>query len=76
MVRLRIMIASIFCTDEQLTEVIRLAASLRVDLRAVFLEQLAREHGALGELGDGVVFRTARKLQRELFDLPNLNDAE
>jgi hypothetical protein len=76
MVRLRIMIAPIFLTDEQLTEVMRLAAPLRVDLRAVFLEQLARELGALGELGDGVVFRTARTLQRELFDPPNLNDAE
>jgi len=59
-------------SDSQLDQVMRLAAPLSVDVRAAFLERLASELRALGELGDGVVFRTASRIQRELFDPPDI----
>jgi hypothetical protein len=71
---LRTMTAPIHLTDEQLTEVMRLAAPLPIDMRTAFLERLAGELRALGELGDGAVYRIARQLQKEFFDAPDLND--
>ena len=59
-------------SDSQLDQIIRLAAPLSVDVRAVFLERLASELRALGELGDGVVFRTASGIQKEFFDPPDI----
>ena len=48
-------------SDSQLDQIIRLAAPLSVDVRAVFLERLPSELRALGELGDGVVFKIASR---------------
>jgi hypothetical protein len=56
-------------TDLQLTQVMRLARPLSVNVRAAFLQRLANELGVLGELGD--VFRTASRIQREFFDPPD-----
>jgi len=61
-------------TDLQLTQVMRLARPLSVNVRAAFLERLASELCVLGELGDGVVFRTASRIQREFFDPPDPSD--
>ena len=61
----------IHLTDLQLTQVMRLARPLSVNVRAAFLERLASELCVLGELGDGVVFRTASRIQREFFDPPD-----
>jgi hypothetical protein len=58
-------------TDLQLTQVMRLARPLSVNVRAAFLERLASELRVLGELDDGVVFRTASRIQREFFDPPD-----
>src|SRR5215469_13087495 len=57
-------------TDLQLTQVMRLARPLSVNVRAAFLQRLANELGVLDELGDGV-FRTASRIQREFFDPPD-----
>ena len=59
-------------SDSQLDQIMRLAAPLSVDVRAAFLERLAGELGALGELGDGVVFKTASRIQKEFFDPPDI----
>ena len=59
-------------SDSQLDQVMRLAAPLSVDVRAAFLERLASELRVLGELGDGVVFRTASRIQKEFFDPPDI----
>ena len=59
-------------SDSQLDQVMRLAAPLSVDVRAAFLERLASELRALGELGDGAVFRTASRIQKEFFDPPDI----
>ena len=48
-------------SDSQLDQIMRLAAPVSVDVRAAFLERLAGELGALGELGDGVVFKIASR---------------
>jgi hypothetical protein len=50
-------------SDSQLDQIMRLAAPLSVDVRAAFLERLASELRALGEIGDGVVFRTASRIR-------------
>jgi len=60
----------IHLTDLQLTQVMRLARPLSVNVRAAFLQRLANELGVLDELGDGV-FRTASRIQREFFDPPD-----
>ena len=59
-------------SDSQLDQIMRLAAPLSVNVRAAFLERLASELRGLGELGDGVVFRTASRIQREFFDPPDI----
>ena len=56
----------------QLDQVMRLAAPLPIEVRAAFLERLASELRVLGELGDGVVFRTASGIQKEFFDPPDI----
>ena len=59
-------------SDSQLDQIMRLAAPLSVDVRAAFLERLASELRSLDELGDGVVFRTASRIQKEFFDPPDI----
>ena len=59
-------------SDSQLDQIMRLAAPLSVDDRAAFLERLASELRGLSELGDGVVFRTASRIQKEFFDPPDI----
>ena len=62
-------------SDEQLTQIFRATAPLTPDQRLAFLEDLTRElqanHG--GSLGDGLVYRTVREVQRRHFDPPSID---
>jgi len=62
-------------SDDQLTQIFRAAAPLTPDQRLAFLEDLTRElqanHG--GSLGDGLVYRTVREVQRRHFDPPSID---
>jgi hypothetical protein len=61
-------------TDSQLDAIMRAAAPLPPDLRSPFLAAVA--HALAGqEIGDGLVARTCRALQREFFDPPELGRA-
>jgi hypothetical protein len=59
-------------TDNQLTELMRLAAPLAPPCRAVFLRILAHEFRGRADVGDGELFRVARETiqANKLFDAP------
>jgi hypothetical protein len=58
-------------SDSQLDQIMRLAAPLQPGQRIIFLEMLAAKLNGQRELGDGVVYRAARELQREYFSPPD-----
>jgi hypothetical protein len=61
-------------SDIELDIVMRLAGPLQPADRAAFLEAVAaRLAGHQGELGEGLVARTCRELQREFWDPPDLS---
>jgi hypothetical protein len=62
-------------TDEQLDAVYRAAQPLDVDLRAAFLETVARALSREAELGDGAVQRACREAQKLYWQPPNLDKA-
>jgi hypothetical protein len=59
-------------TDAQLTELMRLARPLQPGSRDVFLRLIAHELRDHDDIGDGLLFRTARDLikMHRLFDPP------
>jgi hypothetical protein len=59
-------------SDAQLDIVFRLAAPLLDVDRSAFLEDVARELGALPELGDGIVARICAQVQRKYWRPPEL----
>jgi hypothetical protein len=67
--------APISLTDDQLTEVFRLASPLRPDQRAAFLEDVAAALSQAPHLEDGVVYRVCRESQRKFFDPPDFSVA-
>ena len=63
-------------SDQQLDTVMRAAAPLLPGDRDNFLRALAaRLHGEC-ELGDGVIFRACRELQREFFRPPTATEPQ
>jgi len=61
-------------SDEQLTQIFRAAAPLTPDQRLAFLEDLASSlRQASRPLGDGLVYRTVREVQRRYFDPPSID---
>ena len=65
--------APISLTDDQLTEVFRLASPLRPDQRSAYLEDVAATLSQAPYLEDGVVYRVCRESQRKFFDPPELS---
>jgi hypothetical protein len=57
-------------TDDQLTAVFAAAQPLDPDVREGFLEALAGRLGQCRELGDGIVFRTIKEVQRQFWVPP------
>ena len=54
-------------TDSQITTIMQLARALLPDQRARFLEMVAAKLARRsGDVGDGVIYRLCRELQREL----------
>ena len=61
-------------SDEQLTQIFRATAPLTPDQRLAFLEDLANSlRQASHPLGDGLVYRTVREVQRRHFDPPAID---
>ena len=61
-------------SDEQLTQIFRAAAPLTPDQRLAFLEDLASSlRQASRPLGDGLVYRMVREVQRRHFDPPAID---
>ena len=61
-------------SDEQLTQIFRATAPLTPDQRLAFLEDLASSlRQASRPLGDGLVYRTVREVQRRYFDPPSID---
>ncbi len=61
-------------TDSQLSAVLRAATPLLPDDRSAFLVALAQALRDERELGDGVVFRAIRSLQREFWQPPRIDN--
>jgi hypothetical protein len=59
-------------TDYQVGLVLSAARPLPIQDRDAFLDDVAAELAACPELGDGVVSRTCRELQRKYYDPPDL----
>jgi hypothetical protein len=63
-------------SDDQISEIFRLAAPLDRCRRDAFLQDLAAALGqASHPLGDGTIYRTAREVQRRHFDPPDFSVA-
>jgi hypothetical protein len=65
-------------SDEQLAQIFRAAAPLNPAERVAFLEDLAnmiRTNNYQGPLGDGLVYRAVREVQRRHFDPPDFSVA-
>jgi hypothetical protein len=62
-------------TDSQLDEIFRVAAPLNPAERAALLEDLARTLRQAPHLGDGLLYRTLRDLQRRYFTPPSVGRA-
>ena len=62
-------------SDDQLTQIFRATAPLSPAQRVAFLEDVARELQAnhRGALGDGVIYRVVREIQRRHFDPPAID---
>jgi hypothetical protein len=61
-------------TDEQLTEIFKLARPLSPPSRTAFMEILAHELRGRTDVGDGELYRIAREIIRDnhLVDYPDL----
>jgi hypothetical protein len=59
-------------SDEQMSAILTAAEPLPPDLRSPFLAAVAHALQGREPLGDGLVFRTIRELQREFFRAPDL----
>jgi hypothetical protein len=62
-------------SDDEMTVLMSLAAPIAQHLRPQFLQAVAEELAAkrqAGEIGEGLVHRTARAVQRQFFDPPQL----
>jgi hypothetical protein len=57
-------------TDSQLSSIMGYAQPLQPADRIIFLELVAQRLRGERELGDGIVARVCRELQRELYDYP------
>ena len=57
-------------SDAQMTALLQAAAPLDRDLREPFLLAVARALQGREPLGDGLVFRTIKQMQREFFHPP------
>jgi hypothetical protein len=62
-------------TDEQMSAVMRGAAPLRPQDRDAYLRQVAEQLRGQEPLGDGVVGRVVRDVQRKFWDPPHLGQA-
>ena len=60
-------------SDSQLHAVMRAAAPLDTDMRAPFLETVARLLASEPAIGDGAVHRACRMAQREFWKAPDLS---
>jgi hypothetical protein len=61
-------------SDSQLDAILRAAGPLPPDLRAPFLEDVARALAGR-ELGDGIVARTCAEVQKRYWKAPDLSRA-
>jgi hypothetical protein len=59
-------------SDDQMDAVMRAAAPLHPADRSAFLERMAERLRGIEVLGDGLVARIAREVQREFFRAPEL----
>ena len=59
-------------TSDQLDILLAAARPLPPAVHASFFEEVTAALAVNPELGDGVVYRTARELQRKYWDPPNL----
>jgi hypothetical protein len=62
-------------TDSQLDTLTRLAEPLHPHGRVAFLEKVAAKLRGFESLGDGLIARVAREMQKEFFRPPNLHGA-
>ena len=60
-------------SDSQMTAILTAAEPLPPDLRSPFLAACAHALQGREPLGDGLVFRTIKELQREFFRAPDLS---
>jgi hypothetical protein len=63
--------APLSLSDRELETVMAACAPLRPDARSAFLKAVAQRLAGVPELGDGVVSRACRELQREYFEPPD-----
>jgi hypothetical protein len=61
-------------SDDQMDAVMRAAAPLHPADRSAFLERMAERLRGVEILGDGLVSRIAREVQREFFRPPDLGN--
>jgi hypothetical protein len=61
-------------SDDQLDQIFRAAAPLNPAERVAFLEDLASTLRQASHLGDGVVYRMVREVQRRHFNPPETNE--
>jgi hypothetical protein len=64
-------VAPLRLSDDELSAVMSAAASISVERRAAFLQQVARELANCPEIGPGVIHRIVRETQRAFFDAPD-----
>jgi hypothetical protein len=62
-------------SDDQMDAVMRAAAPLHPADRSLFLQRIAERLRGVEVLGDGLVARIAREVQREFFRPPDLESA-
>jgi hypothetical protein len=62
-------------TDDELTAILNACRPLQPRDRDQFLKDIATELARAPVLGDGVVFRTIREVQRRHYDAPDLRSA-
>ena len=65
-------------SDDEMSVLLSLAGPLDQQRRPQFLQEVAQELGAkrqAGEIGEGLVHRLARSIQRKYFDPPELPNA-
>jgi hypothetical protein len=63
-------------TEEQQALILRLARPLPVQIREAFYQRLSAELVNLPAIGDGMLYRLAAKVQREMLAPPILDGAD